>query len=503
MKLEKISIDKLVRNTHVILVSILILIIIVLSSCNSNQNKDADKIFRPNIILLMADDMGWGDAGYNGHERIKTPNLDKMAQSGAQFNRFYAAAPVCSPTRGSVLTGRNPYRYGITSANVSHLHDEEINLAELLAAEGYLTGHFGKWHLGTLFPDFSGRGEKRKPGENYMTPGMAGFEEWFSTEASVPTYNPYAWEKENAKGGGLDYTYDRRELYIDNGIPVENNLEGCDSKIIMDRAIPFIERAVKANRPFFTVIWFHAPHGPIEGHPEYMNSLYSDLPEEKQHYYSVVTALDAQIGVLRNKLRELGIEENTMLCFTSDNGPEGNPGPKKRSQGSAGEFRGRKRSLYEGGIRVPGLIEWPAVIKEHKEIDIPAVTSDYFPTVCDILGYSLRDKRPIDGISLMNILTGEQQKRGTSIGFQFINHRQKALIGDRYKLVYNTSSARPGSDNSNLPRTEYELYDLISDPYETRNLAEKYPDITEKMKLELINFVESCEKSSRGEDYLD
>ena len=472
----------------------------ILFSCQSAGKDIENESINPNIILIMADDMGWGDAGYNGHERIRTPNLDKMAQSGAQFNRFYAAAPVCSPTRGSVLTGRNPYRYGITSANVSHLRDEEINLAELLSSEGYLTGHFGKWHLGTLFPDFSAK-KNRNPAENHMTPGMAGFDEWCVTESSIPTFNPYVKTKANAYGDGHHYNYDRRQLYIENGIILENDLHGCDSKIIMDKAIPFIEEAVKENKPFFTVIWFHAPHGPIEGHPEYMKSLYSDLPDEKQHYYSVITALDAQIGVLRIKLRELGVEDNTMLCFTSDNGPEGNPGPNQRYQGSTGKFRGRKRSLYEGGIRVPGIIEWPGVITEHREIDTPVVTSDYFPTICDILGYNFKDKRPIDGISLMDIIKGNQASRGSDIGFQFINHRQKALIGDRYKLVYNLGEKRSVSDNSDLPRKVYELYDILEDPYETINLSEVHPEILEEMKIELRDFVESCVRSNQGEDY--
>ena len=449
----------------------------------------------------MADDMGWGDAAFNGHSRIHTPCLDEMAQNGVQFNRFYAGASVCSPTRGSVLTGRNPYRYGIFHANVGHLKAEEINLAELFRELGYTTGHFGKWHLGTLFPDYSGKGEQRNPSENYMTPGMAGFDNWFSTEFAIATYDPYVRDREHSHGKDWLENGDRRMLYVENGIPVEENLEGCDSKIIMDRAIPFIEHAVKENKPFFAVIWFHAPHTPVIGHPEYMKELYSDLPEEKQHYYSVITALDAQMGRLRTRLSELGVSQNTMVCFTSDNGPEGNPGPRGRSQGSVGDLRGRKRSLYEGGIRVPGLIEWPAFIKDHKEIDIPVVTSDYFPTVCEIMGYTMKKDRPVDGLSLLDIINGKQQKREKAIGFQFDGHQQKALIGDRYKLVHNEGDTRPGSDNSNLAFEEFELYDLVSDPGETKNIAAQHPAILKEMKTELEAFVLSCERSNRGEDY--
>jgi len=490
------------KNSRMKQILVLSYILLILSSCNSGRNRNAEENNRPNIILIMADDMGWGDTGYNGHERIKTPNLDEMASRGAQFNRFYAAAPVCSPTRGSVLTGRNPYRYGITSANVAHLPDEEINLAEILVMEGYRTGHFGKWHLGTLFTDFSGKRKKsHKPAENLMTPGMAGFEEWCSTEASIPTFDPYDKGEANAYDDGMHYNYDRRQLYVENGMVLKDDLHGCDSKIIMDKALAFVENSVKEDRSFFTVIWFHAPHGPVEGHPEYMKTLYPDLPEEKQHYYSVVTALDAQVGVLRSKLRELGIEDHTMLCFTSDNGPEGNPGPRNRYQGSAGNFRGRKRSLYEGGIRVPGIIEWPAVIKEPMEIDIPVHTSDYFPTICEVLGCELLDKRPIDGISLMNMLNGTQKSRAVPIGFQFINHKQRAIMGDRYKLVNNTGEKRSGADNSDLPRAEFELYDIVSDPYETKDISTQHPEIVERMKAELNAFLNSCERSNRGEDY--
>ena len=153
-----------------------------------SKTKRPDK---PNIILCMADDMGWGDPGFNGNKIIKTGNLDAMAKAAMRFTRFYSGAPVCSPTRGSCLTGRHPYRYGIFSANVGHIRRKEITLAEALKTQGYTTGHFGKWHLGTLLPDYSGKGPRRKPKENYMTPAMSGFDEWFSTEYAVATWDPY------------------------------------------------------------------------------------------------------------------------------------------------------------------------------------------------------------------------------------------------------------------------------------------------------------------------
>ncbi len=469
------------------------ILLVIISACGG------DKSSRPNIILCMADDLGWGDVGYNGHPYIKTPSLDKMARDGIRFDRFYSGSSVCSPTRGSCLTGRNPFRYGVKTANMGHLRKEEVNLAEVMKKLGYATGHFGKWHLGTLSPDFSGKGPGRKPEENYMTPGMAGFDEWFSTEFAVSTYEPYS--KETAHTKAWSEEGDWRALYWHNGTPLSQELEGCDSKIIMDRAIPFIESSVKEETPFFTVIWFHAPHAPVVGHPKYMEELYSDRPENEQHFFSVVTAVDTQMGRLREKLRDLGVEDNTLLCFTSDNGPEGNPGKKGRHQGTAGDFRGRKRSLYEGGIRVPGIIEFPSRFEGGKVITAPCGTSDYFPTIIDLLGYELKDTdRPYDGISMLPFLENGNSLRNKAIGFQW--GKQRAWTSDRYKLVQNLSEKRHKSDNGSVPVEEFELYDLIDDPGETKNIASMHPDILSKMKEELAAFVISCESSLAGADYL-
>jgi len=461
-------------------------IFIISISCNTPKEE-------PNIILCMADDLGWGDVGYNGNQVIQTPNLDDMAAAGIQFNRFYSGSSVCSPTRGSVLTGRNPYRYGIYTANKGHLKKEEVALPEIFQELGYATGHFGKWHLGTLTPDYSGK-KGRNPEKNYMTPSMAGNEEWFVTEYCVATYDPYNL------GNKVDETGDPRSLYWHNGVNITEGLSGCDSEIIMDKAIPFIRKSVKKNKPFFVVIWFHAPHGPVVGHPEYMEKFYSEYPENEQHYYSVVTALDAQMGRLRTELKNLGVSDNTLLCFTSDNGPEGNPGKRDRYQGSAGPFRGRKRSLYEGGVRVPGIIEYPARLKEHKKIDVPCVTSDYFPTLCEMAGLETEGyNRPYDGISLWEIMEGNQTVRSSAIGFQW--GKQKSMVDDRYKLVHNLGSERPNSDNGKVATLEYELYDLENDPYETENVISQHPEIAGTLKQHLSEWVVSCEHSDHGGDY--
>jgi arylsulfatase A-like enzyme len=227
--------------------------------------------------------------------------------------------------------------------------------------------------------------------------------------------------------------------------------------------------------------------------------MYSDHDEEKKHYYAVVTALDEQVGRVRKKLRESGVEDNTMLWFCSDNGPEGNPGPKGRYWGTAGTFRGRKRSLYEGGVRVPGMLVWPDRVKHPRIVDVPCVTSDYFATVLDTLGLDVPSDRPYDGISLLPMIDGKVTHRSRPIGFQF--GQQASLTDNRYKLVANKGNKRHRSDNGDVPVQAYELYDLMDDPSETRNISDKHPDIVTRMKETLEQWKASCQASEEGKDY--
>jgi len=439
-----------------------------------------NEIEKPNVILCMADDMGWGDTGFNGNKIIKTGNLDSMAKSGMRFTRFYSGAPVCSPTRGSCLTGRHPYRYGIFFANTGHMRKEEITLADALKTQGYTTGHFGKWHLGTLTTKEkdSNRGGP-KSAKHYSPPWNNGFDVCFSTEAKVPTWNPMKKPDTNEPYGTYYWTQD--------GTKVTDNLQGDDCRVIMDRAVPFIQNATKKRKPFFAVIWFHTPHLPVLTGPKY-RKIYSQYSEDEQHYYGCITALDEQIGRLRSQLRKLGIADNTMFWFCSDNGPEGKDGKHSRTRGSAGPFRGRKRSLLEGGVRVPGLLEWPARIKAGRATDIPCSTSDYFPTVMDILGFKIKSRpEPVDGVSLLPLINGKMARRPMPIGFE--SGSQLSLMDNRYKIY-----------SSNKGKT-YMLFDLIKDPGETKDLAAEKPQILKSMKTMLIKWRKSCQDSLAGKDY--
>ncbi len=449
----------------------------------------------PNIILVMFDDLGYGDLGYQGSEHAITPQIDKMAESSLVFTRFYAAAPVCSPTRGSALTGRHPFRYGVFFANVGHLPEHELNLATLLKQRGYRTGHFGKWHLGTLTTEVRDANRGR-PGQtqHFAPPWRRDFDVCFSTESKVPTFNPTVRPRDfTHHPGNLRHWWDP-EIDPDNVIPygtrywneqgdeVTEDLEGPNVQLIMDRAIPFIRDAVERERPFFAVLWLHEPHWPVVAGRDYREP-FAELDPFRQHYYGCIKASDEQIGRLRQELRQLGVAENTMIWLTSDNGPEGST----QLPGSAKFLRGRKRDLYDGGIRVPGLLEWPRRIPRQRTTEMPAVTTDYLPTIAEVLGLELPGDRPLDGVSLLPLIEGRTSQRAQPIAFQ--SNGRIALIDNRYKLIH-YGDGRPFA----RPPWQWELYDMVEDPGEQHNLADKHPQIVQEM----AEFLEQWNQSVRA-----
>jgi arylsulfatase len=443
---------------------------------------------RPNIILCMADDLGWGCVGYNGADVIRTPHLDVMSREGIRFDRFYAAAPVCSPTRASCLTGRHPYRTGVFFANTGILRPEEITLAEVLKPHGYATGHFGKWHLGT-FTDTehdANRGGSKHP-ELVNPPSRHGFDVYFSTESKVPTWDPMQKprafkDQESSRFGWNHITHDSAAVpygtsYWTNKGKVTDNLDGDDSRVIMDRAIPFIQDAAEKSKPFLAVIWFHAPHLPCVAGPRYA-AMYKDQDFKMQQYAGCITAIDDQMGRLRAKLKELKINDNTMLFFTSDNGPEnGTPG-------DAGPYRARKRSLYEGGVRVPGLMTWPNRIKHPMVTDIAVVTSDYLPTVIDALEID-PPSNVLDGMSMLPLLDGEALQRPAPIGF--MSAGQQAFNDNNFKFYAKGNKT--------------ELYAMDTDPHEKNNIAAEHPEIVEAFRKSFTAWQASCKDSFDGGEY--
>ncbi|TWU13565.1 Arylsulfatase [Symmachiella macrocystis] len=448
----------------------------------------------PNIVLVMCDDLGWGDTGFNGNTVIKTPHLDAMARAGLKLNRFYSAAPVCSPTRGSVLTGRHPYRYGILTANSGHMTPQELTLAELLRKQGYTTGHFGKWHLGTMTKTIrdSNRGGPKHVA-HFSPPQNNGFDRCFSTEAKVPTFDPMLKPRGKPSGNGWNYLQDRAaavpygtRYWDQRGEVVTENLEGDDARVIMDRAVPFITQAAEQQKPFFVVVWFHTPHLPVVAGPDHAK-LYAEYDDFPRNYYGCITAMDEQVGRLRQTLRDLNVADNTLVTFCSDNGPEGQA---KTSPGLAGPYRGRKRDLYEGGVRVPALIEWPAKIAAGRVSDYPAVTSDYLPTILELLGVQIPTDRAIDGASLLPLIETNVTERPSPIGFQ--HHDALAWTDNRYKLINNTRKRKRDPNGKPLRPPVFELYDLLADPQEAHDIAAEHPEVVKRMQTELLAWQASC-----------
>jgi arylsulfatase A-like enzyme len=428
---------------------------------------------RPNIILMMADDLGYGDTGFNGNTIVKTPHLDQLAKDGALLRHFYASGPVCSPTRGTCLTGRHYYRYGIYTANTGNLPKQEITLARMLKENGYTTGHFGKWHLGTLSKTLSSKGEKRKPELNYSPPWERDYDRSFVTESAVSTWNPGIGKRA------------RNNPFYDDGVALDGtdeSLLGGAARVVVDRAVPFMEKAVAEKKPFLAVVWFHAPHEEILAGPEYL-AMYPDQ-EKAAHYFGCITELDEQVGRIRQTLDELGVSDNTLIFFCSDNGPEGKKAEGKRA-GVTNGLRGRKRSLYDGGVRVPALAAWPGKIEAGSVINTPMSTLDYFPTIAQIVAHEMPDDRPIDGQDILPILKGECQTHQKPIPFRF--NRGATLVKGTHKLV--------------LPQGE--LYDLSTDWSEANDIAAKHPEMVSAMSKELMELIENFQASQSGADYDD
>jgi arylsulfatase A-like enzyme len=433
---------------------------------------------KPNVVLMMCDDLGWGDTGFNGNAIIKTPELDKMAEDGAVLTHFYSVGPVCSPTRASFLTGRHYYRMGIYHANVGHLPEEEYTIARMLKGEGYATGHFGKWHLGTLSKTISAKGKKRRPEVNYAPPWERDYDASFVTESATATWDP-------AKGHRAV-----NNPYYENGVVASNNLDGCDSRVLMDRAIPFIQNAVKEEKPFVAVIWFHAPHEYILAGPDYLKMY--EGHGEAAHYYGCVSAVDDQVGRLRGELDALGVADNTVLFFCSDNGPEGKAEfdpHKSRRAGVTGGFRGRKRDMLDGGVRVPALALWPGHIVAGSRIDVPMSVLDYLPTVSALTGGALPENRILDGENVLPILTEGKGAHDTSIPFRFQNHA--GLVKGQFKLIIESKG----------DRSKDRLYDLSNDKTESDNVIATYPEKAEQMRAEILEFLASAKSSHSGAEY--
>ena len=457
----------------------------------------------PNIVYILADDLGYGDVEYNGG-KAHTPHLNAMANGphSIHFSRFYSGGPSCSPTRGTLLTGRNDNRYCIWHADTGKPKDDltcpsrgplpssELTIAEILKEIGYHTSIFGKWHIGDLQP-IKGGNERFA----VSNPSTNGFMKWLVTERSTSSLLPNCKCSMNfactMDGSSYNFVYCRNYWYMN---PLTNKLVKYteqvfeDSHFIVDQFEELLNR-LNTSKPFFTLLSFHSVHSRYLATPywfDYYKNVSTSTP--KTHYLGATSALDEAIGRIRTLLQDYNVYNNTMLWFSSDNGPD------KQEPGSTGGLRGWKGELYEGGIRVPGIIEWPEVIKGNRILTIPVVTSDFLPTVADIVGYVIPRGIVLDGISILPLLQNTTDQRGSNIKFAF--HLKKgmlnakfngAVVGDQYKYFAKFAKGEIRSFN---------LFDLDSDPAETTNVSSSHTDLTLLMKKEMEQFLSSVNLSA-------
>jgi arylsulfatase A-like enzyme len=417
--------------------------------------------------LIVTDDQGYGDLGCHGNTKIKTPNIDKFAKESMQLRHFYVS-PVCSPTRSSLMTGRYNYRTGVvdTFLGRSMMHPDETTIAEILAANGYRTGIFGKWHLGDNYP-------------------LRAMDQGFEVSLVL-------------KGGGLgqpsdipgDGSYFNPKL-LKNGKVVQTH--GYVSDVLTEAAINFV--TAKSDKPFFTYLAFNCPHTPLEvkdedvkpykamdlgldqfpqiGFP--IRGKYSE--DDTAKIYGMVSNIDANLGLLFKKLDDAKLADNTLVIFLTDNGPQ-------QPRWNAG-FRGLKGTVYEGGVRVPFYARWPGKFTAGKESDVVAAHIDVLPTILAACGLAAPRNLKLDGIDLLAALKGENYAPpDRAIYLQW--HRGdlpelgRACMarGPRYKIVQPLGV----QEGKSVKDAAFELYDIIADPYEQKNLAAEKPEIVKAMR---------------------
>jgi N-acetylgalactosamine-6-sulfatase len=416
---------------------------------------------RPNIIFILADDLGWADLGCYGNRQIQTPNLDRLARQGTLFTQFYVDGSVCSPSRTAFMTGHFPARHRVhghfalpeqnTARGMPQWLDAGVpTVTSLLHKAGYRTAHFGKWHLGN--------------GEGAPEPGAYGFDSYRTINGNGPT-----WEERDpffrAKSTGL----------------------------IVDETIRFIE--ANRDRPFCVNVWTLVPHAPLNPTDEQMapyqhlqpgpNVPYKGAP---QIYYASVSDLDRQVGRLLDRLDALGLAGNTLVLFSSDNGPEEIlvTNASHSGVGSPGPFRGRKRSLYEGGVREPFLVRWPGHVPAGEVDDQSVVTAvDFLPTLCKLAGVTLPSSVSLDGEDIGDILGGKPRPRVKPIMWEWrfniaghiLNRSPILAIRDgKWKLLLNPDGSR------------VELYDIPSDPSELDNVADRNREVVQRLSQTVLSW---------------
>lgn len=439
---------------------------------------------RPNIVFVFADDWGWGDLGCYGHAHLQTPNLDRFAAEGTLYSQFYVCSGVCSPSRAAVLTGRFPARDRIHGHFADHdfnarrgmpnfLDPQRTTYAHRLRDAGYRVGHFGKWHLG--------HGPGAPPPTEY------GIEACRVNAGNGPQLDfPVVVSDEHA------FLRGNEQQRLAAGPRTRS------TEVIVDESLAFIDR--HRDDPFCVNVWLNDTHATLDPDAEMLERYEHAMPQGVSHkhvganaiYWATVTEADRQIGRLLEKLDAWGLRDNTLVIFSADNGPEDIciRNASYSGVGSAGPFRGRKRSLYEGGLRVPFLVRWPAGGATPGTIDhdTPLCAADLAPTFCELAGVDPPSADTIDGESVTDVLRGAARPRRRPMmwdwrfpvaGHTLHKSPRLALRQDRWKLLLNPD------------RDRVELYDVPADPMELCNLADCREDILDRLAPTLLDWADA------------
>jgi len=425
-----------------------------------------------NFIQILTDDQGWGDLHCYGRVELKTPHIDQLAADGIRFTDCYSSSGVCSPSRAAILTGRTPYRNGVSNwlntGREMHLLASEVTLPQLLRKNGYQPAHFGKWHLshyenaGKSHPTHVFGGEKAAPPQPTME--AYGYDYWFAT------------------GNVARPSHRDPENFFRNGKAV-GPLKGFSAQLIAQDVDDWLKVHRSADKPFFMTVWLHEPHGPISSDSRFMER-YPDADRKLQAYLGNITQIDEAVGAIVRSLEAAGLTDNTLVWYTSDNGPAGDDehNPKTNFRGSTGGHRGRKAHTYEGGIRVPGIIKWPTGFKAAglpvgSVSAEPIIGHDIFPTLLEIAGIPLPSDRVIDGASILPVFERLPVDRERPLYWRNRKDTMRVAIreGD-WKLLCDS------------PRSTWELYNVAEDPGETTDRSQSHPERLEQMKAALIAY---------------
>ena len=430
---------------------------------------------RPNIVVVLCDDLGYGDLECYGHPKIKTPHLNRLAKGGIRFTNCYSTAPVCSPSRVGLLTGRNPNRAGvydwIPDGRSVHMRASEVTIPQLLKKAGYATCMSGKWHCNGKF------NSPQQP-----QPDAAGFDHWFGTQ------NNASPSHENPRN------------FVRNGKPV-GPMEGYSCQLVMDEAVIWLEKqqAKDSEQPFFMYVAFHEPHEPVAS-PKKMVDQYDGVAKnvDQAHYFANVTNLDAAVGKLMKALMSMELDENTLIVFTSDNGPEtllryGRG--SRRSFGSPKPLRGMKLWTTEAGFRVAGIMHWPARIKPGQVSSQPVSALDFLPTFCELAGTQPSKDLALDGASFLPALENKpitRKKPLVWVYYNALNKRRVAMRDGNWKVLaklnigkLNKVDARNEAQIKGATLSDFQMFDLSKDIGEIEDLSRSHPEKLIKLKQRL------------------